>query len=80
MHAPTNGLEEPDENYHSYGLFDPLDVERLLKRFEAEGVRFRFASRTSQDSQYLRNDAIEIFVNRDDDEVAKKIMTDGWRL
>jgi len=81
--------KEPD-GFRSYGKCGPIAADRLLKKFEAAGVRFQIKSghrRVIDDAYmvfgaeyYVTRDFIEIFVNNDDDEKALKILNEDWKV
>ncbi len=84
---PQQADEDSGDNYRSYGRFDPFDAERILKRFTELGVRFQIADASgviwtgvalyNPPVQLGRANLIEIFVHREDDQKAGKILSDN---
>jgi hypothetical protein len=78
-------LGDSDEEYQSYGCFDPFEAKRLLKRFEEEGVRFQISDASGPafgrgDTQLRRReDSIEIFIHPKDSDAAGKVMSEDWK-
>lgn len=75
---------DSDEEYESYGCFEPFAAKRLLKRFEEEGVRFQISSAGGPSlgrgyTQLRREDEIEIFVHFQDSDAAGKVMSEDWK-
>ncbi|HXT13457.1 MAG TPA: hypothetical protein VN873_18030 [Candidatus Angelobacter sp.] len=75
------------DGFRSYGKFYPIEADRLLKKFEAAGVRFQIEldqKRVYQTiytffgGEYVRK--IEIIVNNEDDEEALKILNADWKI
>jgi Putative prokaryotic signal transducing protein len=86
--------EAPDsaDPYQTFGYFDPFQAKRILKRFEAAGIRFQLADksgveqwddifpqyqlRTTVSPRAQRNDRIELFVHEADAEKARQIVNE----
>ena len=86
--------ETPDlaDPYQTFGYFDPFQAKRILKRFEAAGIRFQLADksgveqwddifpqyqlRTTGSPRAQRNDRIELFVYEADVEKARQIVNE----
>jgi hypothetical protein len=82
MSAPNNRSEDP---YRSYGYFDPFEANRILKRFEKEGIRFQITDASgierwnntpphTASTRLQRNEHIEIFIHFADADKAHRII------
>lgn len=74
---------DSNEEYESYGCFEPREAQRLLKRFEEEGVRFQISDASGPtlgrgNTQLRRSDEIEIFIHPQDTDAAGKVMSEDW--
>ena len=77
-----DGLDVPD-GFRCFGSFDPFDAARLLRRFEADGIRFmidRIEKSVETGSGVRKQGLIEIYVQNEDDERASKIFTEDWKV
>jgi len=69
------------DGFRCLGRFEPFDAARLLKRFEADGIRFqidKFEKSIVTSRGTRKMGLIEIYVHLDDDDRANKILTEGW--
>src|SRR6185437_3008049 len=88
VESPTNisqedaDTKEPD-GFRSLGMFDPFEADRFLKRFTQAGVRFQIdrierrvftSGRAWSGAGYVTRNAIKIFVHKDDEQQAAKII------
>lgn len=74
---------DSNQEYESFGCFEPLEAKRLLKRFEEEGVRFEISDASGPSlgrgyTQLRREDEIEIFIHPQDSDAAGKVMSEDW--
>jgi hypothetical protein len=90
MRDASQPRDRSDAPYVTYGYFDPLVARRIVKRFASESIRFEVADASRIDTadagvvDYVtpltrfplrtRNNRVEIFVHRDDEEKARKIV------
>ena len=90
MQDPAHSLDDSDASYISHGYFDPLIARRILERFGQEGVRFEVADASRIDMadaevvdyitpllgrpRLARVNRVELFIHRDDEEKARKIV------
>lgn len=77
------------EGYCSLGRFDVFEAERLLKQFEESGIRFEIdkldrrvftSGGLTYGAGYITATSIEIFVQKDDEEKATKIVRANWKV
>jgi hypothetical protein len=89
MHNPPEPDDEQGA-YISHGYFDPLLARRIMKRFAEEHVRFETADASRIDMadaavvdvmtpvlrrpRLARVNRVELFIHRDDEEKARKIV------
>jgi hypothetical protein len=84
---PDDNAESSDEPYRSYGRFEPFDAKRILERFAAKQIRFQISDASGlipigqimyePPTRMTRLNAIEIFVHRDDEDKARKIISEN---
>ncbi len=77
--------QSSDEQFRSYGRFDPLEAKRLLNLFEEAGIRFQIAPESiirpmGAGTQLRRYDSVEILVHEEDDQKARRILREQLRL
>ena len=73
--------EEEDE-FRCVGGFNPFEAERLLKRFEEEGIQFQIdqVEKVVPMAGHRKRSLIEIFVHRDQEEKARDIISESAKL
>jgi len=91
----TSASEPNDENVevpHGFcylGNFDVLEAERLLKQFEDSGIRFQLEKVEKRvftsggmwhGAGYSTATSFDIFVQKDDEQMAVKILTADWKV
>ena len=74
-----------DEQFRSFGRFDPFDAKRLLKRFGEADLRFQidpqsFVAATPRATRRRRYNSIEIFIHEEDEERARRILGQNLRV
>jgi hypothetical protein len=90
MRDPEQPRGDSEAAYVSHGYFDPLVARRILKRFEQDGVRFdvidtsrldmddagvvEYVTPLTRPPKLARLNRIELFVHREDEEKARKII------
>jgi hypothetical protein len=84
---PDDNAEKSDDPYRSYGRFEPFAAKRLLERFTAKHIRFQIADASGlipigqimyePPTRIARLNSIEIFVHRDDEDKARKIISES---
>ena len=80
--ASTIELDK-DDLFPKLGDFDPFDAEKILKRFEEAGVRFKINAPNEivpGSRSFARTSYIEIFTHRDDGEKVTKVMNEFCKL
>lgn len=84
---PTE-TDAPD-GFRSLGMFETFEADRLLKKFEAAGVRFQIdldekrvftGGGLVSGAGYVRSNWIEIFVKDEDEQKATKIISADWKV
>jgi hypothetical protein len=76
------------DGFRSCGKFKPFEADRLLKKFQAAGVRFQidldekrvFTSGGISGPGYVTRDLIEIFVQKEDEQKAAEILRADWKV
>jgi hypothetical protein len=68
-----------DEQFRSFGHFDPLEAKRLLTRFEEADVRFQISPESilrpmGAGHRLKRYNSIEIFIQEEDIQKASTIL------
>ena len=81
MKKETQGKSDQasDEQFRSFGHFDPLEAKRLLTRFEEAGIRFQIYPESiirpmGAGHRLKRYNAIEIFIHEEDIKRASTIL------
>ncbi len=74
-----------DEQFRSFGRFNPFDAKRLLKRFGEADLRFQidpqsFVAATPRATRRRRYNSIEIFIHEEDEERARRILGQNLRV
>jgi hypothetical protein len=77
--------ESSDEEFRSFGRFDPFEAERLLSRFQETGIRFQvdpesIIAPNRGWTRFYRYNFVEIFVHQEDEERARRILGEKLRL
>ncbi len=74
---------EAPAGFRCLGKFDTSEASRLLKRFEATGIRFlidRIEKSAETGRGFRKIDLIEIDVHQDDYEAANNILLEDWKV
>ena len=70
--------QSSDEQFESFGTYDPLEASRLLKCFEAARIRFQIDTesiiRPMGVTRLKRYDSVRIFVHREDRQRARRFL------
>jgi len=77
-----NGESDLPEGFSRLGIFDPFEANRMLQRFEADGIRFlidRVEKQVVTARGIRKTNLIEICVHQDELERANRIMTADWQ-
>jgi hypothetical protein len=86
---PDDEMTEAPDGFCHLGGFEVFEAERLLKRFEESGIRFQIDKVEGQvftggglthGPGYSKTTSIEIFVHKDDERKATKILTADWKV
>ena len=76
--------QRSDEQFRSYGSFDPLEAKRLLKFFEEAGIRFQIDTESTMRpmgvTRLKRYNSVEILVYQEDDKRARRILREQLRV
>ena len=76
------GLDVPD-GFQNFGSFDPFEAAQLLRRFEADGIRFMIdrIEKSVETSRGIRKQAlIQVYMHNDDYARAGKILSEDWKV
>jgi hypothetical protein len=82
-------MTEAPDGFCRLGSFDVFEAERLLKQFEESGIRFQInkvegqvftSGGLTRGTGYSKTTLIEIFVHKDDEQKATKILTADWKV
>ena len=79
---PTEDMYSPD-GFRCVGSFDPLEAARFLERFEKEGIKFqidRIEKSALSGRGYRNMGLVEIYVHKDDDARAVKIIEEDYKV
>jgi len=70
--------QSSDEQFESFGTYDPLEAGRLLKHFEEAGIRFQVDTesviRPMGVTRLKRYDSVTIFVHKEDLKRAERFL------
>jgi hypothetical protein len=69
--------ETSDQQFRSFGRFDPLEARRLLARLEQTDIRFQIYPESiivPSNTRRWRYNSIEIFIHKDDIQRATSIL------
>ena len=81
----AEGVSYDETNFAEFGDFDPLEARRLLKHFEARGVRFcveghDWMAPVNYGGSMRHYSQVRIFVHPTDEKKAEAILREEWKL
>jgi hypothetical protein len=79
METQPESDETGDEQFRSFGRFDPFEAKRLLSLFEDAGIRFQICPESiivpsRVGTRRWRHNFVEIFIHEEDGQRARRII------